>query len=77
MVDSNIKFTKEQYNYGVEEIRKYFQAERDESIGVLQGELFMDFIIEKIGPFIYNQAIDDMHRYMSEKVEDMYGYLKG
>ena len=72
---ARITLTKEQNKNAVEEIRSYFENERDESIGDLQGQLVLDFIIDKIGPIIYNQGIEGMQRYMNEKVEDMYGYM--
>ena len=72
---ARITLTKEQNKNAVEEIRSYFENERDESIGDLQGQLVLDFVIDKIGPIIYNQGIEDMQRYMNEKVEDMYGYM--
>lgn len=73
---SKIKLNKEQYDGAVEELKNYFVNEREESIGNLQSRLMMDFILEKIGPAIYNQAIYDMQRYMNEKIEDMYEYMR-
>lgn len=73
---SKIKLNKEQYDGAVEELKNYFVNEREESIGDLQSRLMMDFILEKIGPAIYNQAIYDMQRYMNEKIEDMYEYMR-
>ncbi|QZY56925.1 DUF2164 domain-containing protein [Crassaminicella profunda] len=72
---NEIKLTKDRYEDAVEEIRRYFECEREESIGNLQGQLILDFIIEKIGPHIYNQAISDMQKYMNDKVDDMYAYM--
>ena len=70
-----VELSKEQYNEAVQEIRKYFEMERDEPIGDLQGQLLLEFIIDKIAPYIYNQAISDMQKYMTDKVDDMYGYM--
>lgn len=70
-----IEMTKDERKVAIGKIQEYFENERDESIGDLQGELILDFIVEKIGPHIYNQAINDMHKYMSEKVDDMFGYM--
>lgn len=70
-----IKLSKEEYENAVDEIRKFFECERDEDIGNLQGQIMVDFILEKIGPSIYNKAIDDMQKYMTEKIDDMYGYM--
>ncbi|WP_432667405.1 DUF2164 domain-containing protein [Wukongibacter baidiensis] len=72
---NKIELSKEHKKNAVEEIKKYFDSERDEQIGDLQAELILDFIIDKVGPQIYNQAISDMQRYMSEKVDDMYAYM--
>lgn len=72
---NKIVLTKEQYNDAVEEIRRYFACEMEEPIGNLQGQLIIDFILEKIGLHIYNQAIIDMQKYMNEKVDDMYAYM--
>ncbi|WDV46587.1 DUF2164 domain-containing protein [Clostridiaceae bacterium M8S5] len=72
---SKVKLEKEQYKEVVSEIRKYFEIEREESIGDLQGQLMLEFILEKIAPYIYNQAIADMQKYMNEKIDDMYGYM--
>lgn len=72
---NRIELTKEQKSHAIESIQKYFLNERDESIGMLQGQLILDFIIEKIGPSIYNQAINDMQKYLGEKVDDMYGFM--
>ncbi len=70
-----IELSKEQKEMTLEQIKAYFYEERDEQIGDLQSKLFLDFIIEKVGPQIYNQAIVDMQKYMSERVEDMYAYM--
>lgn len=71
-----VKLNKEQYKEAVDEIRRYFEEEREESIGDLQGQLMLEFILDKVGPFIYNQAVSDMQKYMNEKVDDMYGFMK-
>lgn len=72
---NKIELTKEQYEDAVEELRRYFACEMEESIGDLKGRLIVNFIIEKMGPYIYNQAIIDMQKYMTEKIDDMYAYM--
>ena len=73
---SKIALEKQEYATAVEEIRTYFLNERDEEIGELQGRLILNFFLEKIGPHVYNQAIFDMQKYMSERVEDMAGFMR-
>lgn len=71
----NIELSKEQKKQAVQDIRAYFACEREEEIGDLAAGLILDFIAEKLGPYFYNQAITDVQKYMSEKVEDMYGFM--
>lgn len=70
-----IVLSKEQKKRAVQEIREYFARERSEEIGDLASEIILEFIIGKIGPYIYNQAITDVQKYMSEKLEDMDGLM--
>ncbi len=71
-----IDLTKDLKISALNEIKKYFSAERDENLGDLSAELFLDFITEKIAPFFYNQGIRDSHQFMSERLEDLYGLEK-
>lgn len=66
-----IKLNKDQKDIMIREIKKYFAAERDEDLGDLASSLILDFFIEKLGPHMYNQGIQDAQRYMEEKVMDM------
>lgn len=70
-----VELSKEQKRLAIKDIRAYFASEREEEIGDLAAELILDFITEKLGPYFYNQAITDIQKYMSEKVEDMYGFM--
>jgi uncharacterized protein (DUF2164 family) len=72
---TKIELTKEQKKQAIQDIREFFSRERDEEIGDLAGLIILDFIIEKIGPYLYNQAIADIQKYMNEKIEDMYGFM--
>jgi len=71
-----MKFEKEVKGKIISEIQKYFLNERDEEIGNLSAELLMDFMIQLVGPSIYNQAIKDAHALVSKKIEDLYGLEK-
>lgn len=70
------KLTKESKEQMIADIQKYFQDERDEEIGSLSAELLFQFMIEKLGPAIYNQGIRDAHSFMTKKLEDLYGLEK-
>ncbi len=57
------------------DIQVYFSNEYDEKIGELKAELLADFFIAKLGPKIYNQAIDDAHTFIHERLIDLDGIL--
>ena len=59
----------------IEEVQSYFRNEHDESIGDLKAEMFVEFFIEKLGPKIYNQAIDDANSFIQERLLDLEGTL--
>lgn len=73
---SKITLDKPQYDAALQELQRYFAEERDESIGMLQGRLLLDFILEQIGPHIYNQAVADMQKYVALRAEDMFGFMR-
>lgn len=52
-------------------IRQYFLDERDEEIGDLQASMFLDYVLEEIGPSIYNQAIRDAQASMQRLATDL------
>lgn len=73
-MSNNIKLKKEQYDTAVDELQRYFENERDESIGILQAKLLLDFMLETIGPAVYNQAIADMQKFLYDKIDDLYEF---
>ena len=52
-------------------IKAYFLDERDEEIGELQASFFLDFILESVGPSIYNQAIKEAQARLQHTVADL------
>ena len=52
-------------------IQRYFLDERDEEIGGLQAELMLDFVLEEIGPSIYNQGVRDAQARVQEVVAEI------
>ncbi len=61
------KLTREEKTILIENVQSYFIDERDEEIGNLAAEQLVDFMMEKIYPFIYNQAISDARALINEK----------
>ena len=48
-------------------IQVYMQQELDLEVGQFAAEFFLDFMIQQLGPSCYNQALDDVHAWMSDK----------
>lgn len=65
------QFSKEQKRQMVRLIQDFFQEERDEQVGIIAAENFLDFIDKEIGPYYYNQAIREARRYLQGQMESI------
>lgn len=52
-------------------LQRYCQTELDLPLGNLPGQHLLQFIIEEIGPSIYNQAVQDAQQHLLAKVSDL------
>lgn len=71
MNGKSIQLTKEQRLQMQQRLQDYFLRERMEELGDLAAGMLTDFIIDEMGYIIYNKAIEEVHRYMSERVEEV------
>ncbi len=76
MIKMEIELKKEVRAVLVESIKRYYWNEREEELTNLGAELMLDFMVNEIGPFIYNQGIEDSYAYMNERIEDLLGLQK-
>lgn len=69
------KFQKDQRDGLIEDIREYFEKERGETIGHLAADNLLQFIMERISPHVYNQALEDCRYLVTQRMvsleEDM------
>jgi len=63
-----IKLPKEQKEQLVHSLQTYFKSERAETIGNLEAEQMIDFMIAEMGPFVYNKAIEDARTVINQKM---------
>ncbi len=70
---STIEMPAETVEKMVRSIRRYFADQLDQEIGELQAKLVLDFVMQEIGPTIYNAAITDAQTYMRDRVADLDG----
>lgn len=70
-----IELPKANRGEAIASIRKYFEENLPEPIGELAAALLLDFLVEEIGPVIYNRAIADAQARMVQRVGDLSGDL--
>lgn len=70
-----IELQKEKRAEAIASLKKYYEEEIREPIGDLRAGLLLDFILEDIGPAIYNQAIADAQSRLAARVADLDGEL--
>jgi uncharacterized protein (DUF2164 family) len=63
-----IKLSREQKLEITGKMQRYFNTEFSEEIGQLQSEIFLDFILKEISPYIYNQAIKDARSIIEQRM---------
>tara|TARA_A200000113_G_scaffold223116_1_gene238035 strand:+ start:129 stop:365 length:237 start_codon:yes stop_codon:yes gene_type:complete len=77
---SNITLEKTIKETVVRELQNYFDSELNVELGQFDGEFLLDFIIEKVGPAVYNQGIADARAVLERRIqsidEDLYAIEK-
>jgi uncharacterized protein (DUF2164 family) len=56
-------------------IQRYFEENMSEPIGNLPAGLLLSFLLEEIGPAVYNQAIADAQARIQLQISDLGGEL--
>ena len=69
-----LELTKQQRAEAIASIERYFEENLD-PIGDMPAGLLLNFLLEEIGPVIYNQAIADAQTRMMQRVADLNGEL--
>lgn len=67
----SIKLPKEEKEEIIQNVQNFFEEERSETIGALGAEQFIDFMIEELGPYIYNKAIADARTLIHDKINQI------
>ena len=69
-----IELSKQHRNDAIASLQRYFE-ENLEPIGDLPAGLLLNYILEEIGPAIYNKAIADAQSQLQLRVADLTGEL--
>ena len=56
-----------------ETLGRFWAEAFDASISPFQANQLIDFFVRELGAVVYNQAIRDAHKFMTEKLSDLEG----
>lgn len=66
-----IRLTDERKAEILRKLTCFYAGEFDEKLSPFRAEQVLTFFVQNLGPAIYNQAIQDARKYMSERLEDL------
>ena len=66
-----IELTKEVRQKAIESMQKYFEVNMEEPIGNLAAGALLGFILEEIGPSIYNKGVVDAQERMQMRLSEL------
>lgn len=66
-----IELSKQARGAAIASLKRYFDENMPESIGDLAAGLLLNFVVEEIGPSIYNRAIADAQERLQQRVSDL------
>jgi uncharacterized protein (DUF2164 family) len=70
-----VELSRQQRAAAIASLQRYFAENLPEPIGDLPAGLLLNFILEEIGPVIYNKAIGDAQARLLQRVSDLNGEL--
>ena len=66
-----IELNKEDRKQAIESIERYFLENMEEKIGNIAAGGLLGFILEEIGPSIYNKAVADVQERLQARIADL------
>ena len=72
---SVIELSKQARADAIASLQRYFEENLQEPIGDLPAGLLLNYLLEEIGPAIYNQGIVDAQTRLQQRVSDLNGEL--
>lgn len=68
-----VDLSQEQKAELVASLQRYFDEELDHELRDMPAGFLLDYILKEIGPYAYNQGVEDARAYFAAKVEDLTG----
>lgn len=66
-----IELNKEDRAQAIASIERYFEVNFEQKIGNISAGALLGFVLDEIGPSIYNRAVSDAKERMLMRVEDL------
>ena len=70
-----LEISKQARTEAIASLKRYSRENLPEPLGELGAAMLLDFFLEEIGPLVYNQAIADAQRRMSQLASELNGDL--
>jgi uncharacterized protein (DUF2164 family) len=61
--------SKEKRKEAINDIVSFFQDERDEEIGMIAAEDFLNHFLKNLGTHIYNKGVEDSSNFLKERFD--------
>ncbi|MED1796186.1 DUF2164 domain-containing protein [Brevibacillus nitrificans] len=61
------KMSREQKEYLVHQVQRFFHEQRGEELGNLETEEMIDFFWKQLGPILYNLGVQDARKLLLER----------
>lgn len=68
-----IELSEERRAHLTESVRGFFLEEFEEELSAFRAEQMLDWFLERLGPQVYNQGVQDARGFMHRKLEDLDG----
>ena len=66
-----IELNKDVRAEAIRSIERYFQEHLDERIGNIAAGALLDYVVEELGPVIYNQAVNEVQERLQARIAEL------
>lgn len=66
-----IEIAKEKRKEVITSIQRYFEENMEEKIGNVTAGALLDFLLEELGPLVYNKAVSDVQERLQSRVMEV------
>jgi uncharacterized protein (DUF2164 family) len=66
-----IEIAREKRMEAIASLQKYFEKEMEEKIGNITASALLDFMLDELGPIVYNKAVADVQERLQARVMEV------